>query len=69
MLKKDDPTKQLVYYQVIPFNPILRRIRVLMSYLSGRNRHLHKRCHPDAVRYGHVQNIGRDDCLEPPRPH
>ena len=63
MLKKDDPTKQLVYYQVIPFLGPHVKTAVLMCLSLGRYRDLHEQCPQDAGYRGHVQVVGRDDCL------
>ena len=67
MLKKDDPAKQLVYYQVISF--ALHQILTISLYRfsPGRHRHLYRqRCSRHADYPGHVQIIGPNDCLEPP---
>ena len=67
MLKKDDPTKQLVYYQVISLGltltlPIRSRAHIL---LPGRTGYLHERCDQDADYREHFQVTGPDGCVEP----
>ena len=67
-LKKDDPTTQLVYYQVIC---VTLRVKstVLMSFSSGRYRYLHKHCTQDADRPDLIQNDGQNVCLGNVRPY
>ena len=46
-----------------------RKIRHPNVISSGWYRYLHEQCSQDADSRGHIQTVGRNDCLRPPRPY
>ena len=65
MMKKDEPEKQLVYYQVISLG-LLVKSTILTWPSTGRYRYLHEPFAQVADYRGHVQISGHDVCLRAP---
>ena len=70
MLKKDDPTQQVVYYQVASLGQIAFEASNPDVLSSGRDRNLHQqRCAQDGGLRRHLQIVGPHVCFQHREPH